>query len=238
MSQIIFGNQKIEFERIPSRTKEIITIRVELPKKLSVFAATDVSEGEVTRIIKKKAPWIINKFERLDEIQHTENMKEFISGESILYKGKLLRLKVLLPNPASKDTISTDTTTIFCRTNKPENQSEIKKMVDAWYKQKAKEYLENRINTLSKKFYKKPNEARVRNQSLRWGSCTKTGEVLINWRIIMAPPSIIDYVLIHELTHLQEKNHTKQFWQTVKNAMPNYEEKKEWLRVNGPKLSI
>ena len=238
MEEIKFGNKKIAFERLPSETKRIITLRVGPPKKLSILAPTDLNEGELTKIVKKKAPWIIDKFQRLDEIRARENDKEFISGESFLFKGKLLRLKVLKENLGDKCPVFTDTTTLFCRTIKHNARGHLKKSIEEWYKQKAKDYLTNRTSLLSKRFSKKPTNIRIRNQTLRWGSCTKTGEVLINWRIMMAPPSIMDYVIIHELTHLQEKNHTKQFWQTVKNAMPNYEEKKEWLKINGAKLSI
>lgn len=237
MGEIKFGNKKIEFNILPSKIKEIVTLRVEPKKKLSVLAPTDLNEGELTKIIKKKASWIIDKFQRLDEIQASQNNKEFISGESLLFKGKLLKLKIL-PTNATEESVFTDTTTIFCKTSKHKEQQYLKELIEKWYKQKAKNYLTNRTLLLSKKFPKTPKKVRIRNQSLRWGSCTKNKEILINWKIMMAPPSVIDYVIIHELTHLQEKNHTEKFWKTIKNAMPNYEEKKEWLRINGAKLSL
>lgn len=234
MSEITFGEQKIEFERLASKSKNTITIRVDSGKKVSVKAPTDLTEGELTRIVKTKTPWIIDKFQRIAEIKEFGSIKEFISGESFLYKGKLLRLKVI---PSSKEEVYTDTTTIFCKTSQKDPQRVALQLED-WYKQRAKQYLENRIQRFSSKFRKKPSKVRIRNQSLRWGSCTKNGEILLNWRIIMAPPSVIDYVIIHELAHLQEKNHTEEFWEVVANAMPEYEGKREWLRVNGQSISM
>lgn len=238
MGEIKFGNKKIEFDRLLSKTKEIVTLRIEPPKKLSVLAPDDLNEGDLAQIIKKKASWVIDKFQKLDEIQASQSNREFISGESFLFKGKLLRLKVLPTDSSNGDSVFTDTTTIFCKTSKHKEQACLKKLIENWYKQKAKNYLTNRTTLLSQKFSKKPTKLRVRNQMLRWGSCTKAGELLVNWKIMMAPPSVIDYVIIHELVHLQEKNHSEKFWKTVKNAMPNYEEKKEWLRINGPRLSL
>jgi hypothetical protein len=234
MPKVTFGKQKIEFERLASKSKNMITIIVDSGKNVRVKAPTDLTEGELTRIVKTKTNWIIDKFQRIDEIKGFKNAREFVSGESFLYKGKLLRLKVI---PSVKEEVYTDTTTIFCKT-KVKAPERVAQLLEAWYKQMAKEYLENRVTRFSNKFKKKPSKICIRNQRLRWGSCTKKGEILLNWRIIMAPPSVIDYVIIHELAHLQEKNHTKKFWELVKNAMPNYEEKKEWLRVNGPALTL
>ncbi|MFB6075512.1 MAG: M48 family metallopeptidase, partial [Candidatus Aenigmatarchaeota archaeon] len=67
-------------------------------------------------------------------------------------------------------------------------------------------------------------------------SCTKNKDLLYNWRVIMAPMSIVDYVVVHELCHLKEKNHTDKFWRMLKSVIPDYEDRKEWLRVNGPRL--
>lgn len=238
MAALNFGTQKIEFERMPSKNKEIITIKVDPKKKVSVLAPLNLEEDELTQIMKKKATWIIDKFQRIDEIQILYNKHEFVSGESFFYKGKLLRLKIKqLKNP-QEDEIFTDTTTIFCKTSKHKNPEHLKKIIQEWYMEKAKNYLNNRLPRLTKKFKTKPRKIGIRNQLMRWGSCTKNGDILINWKIMMAPPSVIDYVVVHELAHLQEKNHSDKFWEGVKNAIPNYEEKKEWLRVNGPKLTI
>lgn len=236
MPEVTFGEQKIEFERLASKSKNTITIRVDSGKNVSVQAPADLAEGELARIVKTKTPWIIDKFQRIDEIQGFENTREFVSGESFLYKGKLLRLKVIPSSEAEE--VYTDTTTIFCKTKIGTVPHQVERLLDEWYKQKAKQYLESRVLRFSNKFKKKPSTVRIRNQSLRWGSCTKNSEILLNWKIIMAPPSIIDYVIIHELAHLQEKNHTEKFWEILKSTMPNYEEKRAWLRVYGPLLAL
>lgn len=72
----------------------------------------------------------------------------------------------------------------------------------------------------------------------KWGSCSRTNQLRFNWRIVMAKTSIIDYVIVHELCHLVHKNHSKEYWNLLRTMMPDYEKKKEWLRVNGKMLEM
>jgi predicted metal-dependent hydrolase len=74
--------------------------------------------------------------------------------------------------------------------------------------------------------------------SRRWGSCSKTGNIQYNWRVIIAPHHIVDYVVVHELCHLVYHNHSDKFWRSVERALPEYRQDKEWLRLNEPTLSI
>ena len=85
---------------------------------------------------------------------------------------------------------------------------------------------------------KNPISLHLRDTKLRWGSCTKDGKLIINWRIIMAPISAIDYVVIHELCHLKEPKHSPRFWQLVESIMPSYQKWKDWLFVNGRTLEL
>jgi predicted metal-dependent hydrolase len=79
-------------------------------------------------------------------------------------------------------------------------------------------------------------EIQVRNQRTRWGSCSTTGTLGLNWRLMMAPPRIIDYVVIHELAHLRESNHSNAFWSIVAEYAPNYEDHAKWLREHSSRL--
>ncbi|MCK4568464.1 MAG: M48 family metallopeptidase, partial [Candidatus Thorarchaeota archaeon] len=78
----------------------------------------------------------------------------------------------------------------------------------------------------------------VKNQMKRWGSCTKDDIVHLNWRIIMAPMSVVDYVVVHELIHVDIDKHSKEFWKSLRIIIPDYERRKEWLRINGPNLIV
>ncbi len=76
----------------------------------------------------------------------------------------------------------------------------------------------------------------IRNQRTRWGSCSTNGTISLNWRLLMAPPEVIDYVVVHELAHLREPNHTDAFWSLVAEYIPRYETHEDWLEENSTRL--
>ena len=82
------------------------------------------------------------------------------------------------------------------------------------------------------------NQFRIKEQKTRWGSCSKRNNLNFNWKIIMAPEKVIDYVIIHELCHLVHFNHSKEFWNLLAFYMPDYKEQAEWLKNNGISLHI
>ena len=77
----------------------------------------------------------------------------------------------------------------------------------------------------------------IRDQKTRWGSCSQTGTLSFNYRLMMAPPEVIDYVIVHELCHLTHMNHSKAFWNMVADILPDYTERKKWLKVHGHELN-
>ena len=80
------------------------------------------------------------------------------------------------------------------------------------------------------------NRISVRNQRSRWGACSSTGSITLNWRLVLVPPSVREYVMIHELMHRRELNHSMRFWRHVAEACPHYQDARRWLRVEGRRL--
>ncbi len=98
------------------------------------------------------------------------------------------------------------------------------------------QFIENKVYGLNEKhFNKKINKILLKNHKSKWGSCSSVGNINISSRLLLAPEDVLDYVCIHELAHLTEKNHSKNFWKLVESAMPDYKEKKKWLKDNGSK---
>jgi len=94
------------------------------------------------------------------------------------------------------------------------------------------------VERYSRYLKKEPKEIKIREIKLRWGSCTPEGILLFNWRIMMAPVSAIDYVIIHELCHLQDPDHSAAFWNAVESLQPTYRKWKKWLHINGRQLDL
>ncbi len=101
----------------------------------------------------------------------------------------------------------------------------------------AKEELPERVACFAKKFELKYSGVSIRNQKTRWGSCSSTGRISLNWRLMMTPPEVSDYIVIHELMHLKEMNHSHLFWGLVREACPNYKAHERWLNEHQSELS-
>ncbi|MFW6026541.1 MAG: M48 family metallopeptidase, partial [Candidatus Woesearchaeota archaeon] len=120
-----------------------------------------------------------------------------------------------------------------------ENRREkIKENIISWYRERADKKIKERVNKYKDKIGIEPNNVKVKKQKKRWGSCSSKGNLNFNWKLIMAPMSIVNYIVVHELTHLKYSNYSQDFWQLIETIIPDYEERQEWLRINGRKLTI
>jgi len=106
------------------------------------------------------------------------------------------------------------------------------KALERWYREQAKVLINERVAFWGHKMGRFPSQISVKAQKSRWGSCTSNGQLLLNWRLILAPIEVIDYVIIHELAHLYQMNHSKAFWSIVDQFDPHFKEKRRWLKQN------
>ena len=107
-----------------------------------------------------------------------------------------------------------------------------------WYRNHAQRIIEERVDRYKDRFEEIPRGIRVIDLKYRWGSCASNNHLNFHWKIILAPMTIVDYIVVHEMAHLIEKNHTPEFWEIIGNVLPDYEQRKEWLRRNGKYLDI
>lgn len=114
----------------------------------------------------------------------------------------------------------------------------INALLDDWIRNEAKIIIEKRVEQLAKHYGFDFNKVAVRNQSTRWGSCSSQKNLNFNWKLILAPVKVLDYVIIHELAHTVQMNHSKAFWEVVGKCMPEYKFVRKWLRNNGDKLTL
>jgi len=113
-----------------------------------------------------------------------------------------------------------------------------RQLFESWFKEQARLYLGPRLKEMARKTGFKYQKFRLSSARTRWGSCSAGGTISLVWRLMMAPPEIIDYLIIHELAHTKEKNHSLAFWRLVEELVPDYKEKRRWLRVNGFRLKL
>ena len=214
-----------------TRTKRKKTISILIKGgNVEVKAPFNLKQNEIDAFILKKEKWIKNKILLQKKIKQLPK-KKFINGEVFKFLGKDLMLKINISD-AKKTYIKNDYIYLDLKNNTKNNRDKIKKELELFYRSFSKKILKEKTLIESKKMNLKVEKIKVRSYKNRWGSCSSNGDISYNWKLIMAPEKIIDYVIIHELCHLIHFNHSKDYWGEVSKKLPNYRESKEWLKSN------
>ncbi len=208
--------------------KRTISIQV-LESYVQVLAPKRVSDSEISKFIKSKSNWINKKIELL-KARPVYNTKKFVDGEKINILARILTLKIC---QGIKENIHIKDDTILIQIKNKEDN--IKQLLEGWIKKYSYEHLKKRTLYFERKIGVSSKKISIKNYKKRWGCCSLKGDIIYNWRILMAPPSIVDYVIVHELCHLIHHNHSKQYWDTVEKYCSDYKEKRNWF-VNNSKL--
>ncbi len=206
-----------------SRRSKSISLKIR-NGELEVSCPYDTSEIFIKNLIERKKVWI-NK--NIDRSRKNQKKIDQISNGFITYKGLVLKLvyeKSNLEGIAVED----NELKIFYS-----DKSKSKKLIIEWLKLQANNFLRARLSFLSKRISIEFNSLTIKSYTARWGSCNTKGDIFLNWKLIMLPESVIDYVLIHELAHINVPNHSREFWKLVKKKDPNYCKNKRWLKDNG-----
>ncbi len=237
MNKIIFGRKTIRFSVIRStRRKKTIALSIEPDGKVFVRAPVNTTYSRLTHVVKSKAAWIITKLGSLSDVSQ-QLKKEFVSGESFYYLGRHMRLKILKDRDVKKTVVRRFRGRLEVIMNPVGKNGkvpeEIRDAITEWYKIQAARRIPERVEIYTNKMGLKTPGVFIRDQKKIWGSCSTKGVLRFNWRIIMAPMSLVDYVVVHELCHLKYRNHSQSFWRYVGMIMPDYERRREKLRKKG-----
>ena len=230
MNTIVHQNLSVQVVR----TKRIKTASIQIRDGLVRALVPDqISDFKVETLIKKRMPWIRKKLEDESKII-IPSTKEYVSGESLTYLGKNYRLKVIASSKCSVKLISG-----YIEVSTPKKSpNKIKELLTQWYIDHAIKRLKDKTDRYANIIGVSPSTVSVRDYKSKWGSCSSDGKISYNWRIIMSPHRIVDYIVIHELCHMLEHNHSKDFWQHVSNNCRDYKEYRNWLKINGRVLTI
>ena len=222
----------LNFQLIRSkRRRKTISLRIKEDGRIVISVPYHTPKGEIEGFIKERESWIIKKFsEKERSIKEAE--KAFTPGEKFLYLGESYPLEIGGTNDKGLPLKLSFGKFILDK----DYLKEARDVFIHWYKREAKERIEERVNYFSKRLQLFPKGLKITSAKYRWGSCSRDSRLSFSWRIMMAPLSVIDYVLIHELVHIKEKNHSKRFWTYLETILPDYREHRLWLKENGYRL--
>ncbi len=238
VNTIILGERELQY--ILKRTnRRSIGISVDKTGAVTVAGPNGISEYTVRELLRKKAPWILDKLSHFETLAAGKGKaKVFNSDEEYLYLGKMYKLKVVIEPSLKRPVFRHQENTLELYTKNPGDTEMLKDYLKLWYVEQFKRVIEIRISYFSKIMGLNPGKITVREQKTRWGSCSSKGNLNFNWKLIMAPLEVLDYVVIHELCHMKEMNHSDRFWALVKELCPKYKQYRKWLKDNGSNLSI
>lgn len=185
---------------------------------LTVSMPMRASEKWLHSVLQEKAGWVVDKLENWQS-RHVP-VQKWADGEAILFRGESFLLRVISSRDKSLPRL--DSNELIVQVVDSTNPAQIKKKVLLWYKQEAMRVFEECIEHFSPLMGVAPQALKLTSARTQWGSCTAQGVVRLNWKLVTMPLPLIDYVVIHELAHLKEMNHSPAFWRVVESACPDY----------------
>lgn len=209
--------------------RKTLTITVERDRSVVVTAPEGATPEKIRQVVESRKLWIYEKTrhaQKYSPLPHAPG-KELVSGESLPYLGRFYRIELVDREGGIEFAQKFIVPRSFVK--QPPAFRE-------WFMARAEEKILPRVESHAKNLGVTYKEAKIGNGKYRWGSCTPSDNVIFNWRLIKAPMFVIDYVVVHELAHLIEQNHTPRFWNIVRAQMPGMEKAKAWLQKNGTYL--
>jgi hypothetical protein len=232
---------RIDYRLRPSSRKKTLSIAVDPEEGVIVTAPNEIDSERIQRIVARKAAWIASKLREVGELNGDVGVREFVSGESFPYLGRNHRLKLIgwhSPKVSVLAKRGRFEVRVDSRLAGWKRTVAVRDAVSEWYRVHAEDRLMERAAKLSARLGVKQPEILIRDQQKRWASCDRKGRIRVNWRIIMAPMSLVDYVIAHELCHLLRRDHSRAFWKLLRTVLPDYQQRRERLRQEGPRFNI
>lgn len=218
----------LNYKIVRSQKRKKLTITVERDCSIIVHAPEGTSEETVRRVVDAKRQWLFQKLRHPQKYQERPPApgKEVVNGESAPYLGRDYRIEVTETESGEVE--------FYRRFLVPvARQTERREVLRIWYLARAKEKILPRVKHHALRLGVEFAKARIVDGRYRWGSCTVQDNVNFNWRLIKAPMFVIDYVIVHELAHLIEANHSSRFWNIVRANTATTVKAKRWLIENG-----
>jgi hypothetical protein len=227
----------IEYHLLPGTRRKTTDIVIERNGIIAVRPPIHLSPDQVDAVVDSKRLWIYRNLAEWRDLNATAVVREWVNGETFLYLGRAYRLSLV--ETQSYDLKLNEGR--FCLSHALISQggaSAAEKAFEAFYIEKGEKWVGDRITHLASKVGVKPMRVTIKNLGYRWGSCTSNNSLAFHWKIMMAPPKIIDYIVVHELCHIHHRDHSEAFWNEIDKVMPDYRERKAWLKKHGAGLDL
>ncbi len=226
---------ELNYEVVRSKKRRrTISLQVRADGTAVVHAPYRTPIPEIDKFVREKQSWLGRKVRENRERQKEIQAKKYLRGEIFFFLGKPYPLKI------EAAALGFDKLAFVCGqfVLAEDNAFQGRELFVDWYRKSAQKHIGERVDHFGQALKLVPKDVRISNARCRWGSCSQDNHLHFSWRLIMAPCSVIDYLVVHELAHMQEKNHSESFWSLVGNTITDYKKQRIWLKDNGHTLDI
>ena len=232
---VVAGNRRIEYTLIQSSRQNVLFQA--LPEAgLRVYAPKYLRLRDVDDMVRQRADQLLD-MQRQSEarLEADRRAHPVTDGSPILIEGKRCVLRLRQGARRTGRLVGDE----YCLTlPRPDSDADVRAAIRATLSTTALKRIRERLDYYGPRIGRPPGRVAIREQKSRWGSCSRKGNLNFNWKLIMAPPQALDYVVVHELCHLHEFNHSPRFWALVAAQLPDYEVWKKWLKTHGEDLYL
>ena len=225
---------KVEVRRSARRLNVDLTI--DRDRGVVIAVPDSMTEADIAKIIRNKQMWLYTALGRKEATHKGPPPKEYVSGEGFFYLGKKYRLKVLRDGQKPVGGALQLQNDRFYLPH--ELAADGRAVFLKWYSDRAAEWIARRMNAIKGRVAATPQAIEIRDLGFRWASCTHKGKMFFHWRAILLPPERIDYLILHELVHVHEHNHSPAFYERLRRASPDYKQHEDWFRRYGDLYSL
>lgn len=246
--QFTYNNEMIQVHIIRSKRK---TVCMSVNKDGSVTVKAPLrypTDKEISDFVEQKIDWILKQRAIQEDREDMRLVRRFETDYSFPYLGEERLVEM---QRGKKNEFSYENGKIVIKTpfygalendyEAEENNAAIEKLqndLKKWYKKQATDYITKRVEYYKDIVGVTVNSVSIKSRKSQWGSCDSNGDVTFSWRLVMARPEAIDYVVIHELCHRKHMDHSRAFWNQVQTYMPDFKKQKQWLEENSVNLNI
>ena len=232
--KIIMDDQTVPYAVKRSSIAKHARLEVGLNKGLTVVIPGSYDIEELPDLLRRKRRWILDKLTQYSKGHSPAAEREARSGDSIPYLGRHLKV-VTRRNRGTPVNVELEKNRLLVNLNS--QNSRLNLVLEWWYRQQAERLIKKRADELCHRLGVTYGRLSIRRAKTRWGSCSHKGNLNFNWKLLMAPEPVIDYVIIHEVAHLKEMNHSKNFWKLVAEHCPKWRNHRKWLKRHEAELA-
>ncbi len=232
--QIRLGDRVVPYVVKRSSVARQVRFEIKAGTGLAVILPKRCNADDVDEMLESKARWILGRIDRFIAPSSSGGNGRLKLGDAVPYLGQEVRI---VSGQIGESTESVELVGETLVVRRDLEVSDLESLLERWYRSRAAVILGQKARELAAASGVKYGRFSIRGQRTRWASCSHRGTLSFNWRLIMAPEHVVDYVVIHELAHLKEMNHTRRFWQLVAERCPSWREDKKWLNDHGTELA-